>query len=224
MQSKQLSRRERARGTKRPSNSNQVMWPKSGPSFLETYAFDTAFTNVTSAAGVVQGTLASIPSGSGAQARTGLRVTPVALQIRLSVSASKNSEVFGNPDYEVCRARVILIQSLYNTPAIADVLGGAVLSVLSPYNISYVGQGKEDAQIKVLWDKTYSFTYGASLSSADLIDIPASQMLTKQLRYASAATAEPVHGAFYLISITDQSLAANMPIVVSQPRLLFHDA
>jgi hypothetical protein len=89
--------------------------------------------------------------------------------------------------------------------------------------LSFVGQQKEDSQIKVLWDKTFNL-YQAYPSAFDVIDVPASSFLTKQLRFSGAATADPVHGSFYLISITDQTLAGEFPIVTYYPRLLYTDA
>ncbi len=200
------------------------MWPQAGPSYLEHYAFDTAFSNATTAAGVIQSGLAAIPSGAGAGTRQGLRVTPISLQARLSVIGGDKIQSLSDADVTNCRVRVLLIQSLYNTPAVGDVLGGPAINVLSPYNLSFVGQQKEDSQIKVLWDKTFVLNRNAFTSFHDVIDVPASAFLTKQLRYSGAATADPVHGAFYMICITDQTLVGESPLVTYYPRLLYTDA
>ena len=219
----QLSRRERAQGTKRQSRKPQLMWPQAGPSYLEHYAFDSSFANTPSAAGVIQSGLAAIPSGAGAGTRQGLRVTPISLQARMSIIGSDKMQSVSDADFQSCRVRVLLIQSLYNTPAVGDVLGGPSINVLSPYNLSFVGQQKEDSQIKVLFDRTYNLTkYQAS--AHDIIDVSSSNFLTKQLRFSGAATADPVHGAFYMITITDQTLAAEFPLVTYFPRVLYTDA
>ena len=219
----QLSRRERAQGTKRQNKKPQLMWPQAGPSYLEHYAFDTSFSNISSAAGVIQSGIAAIPSGAGAGTRQGLRVTPISLQARLSVLGSQKMESISDSDFKSCRVRVLLIQSLYNTPAVGDVLGGPSINVLSPYNLSFVGQQKEDSQIKVLYDRTFNLVQAIS-SAHDIIDVPSSSFLTRQLRYSGSSTADPVHGAFYMITITDQTLLAEFPVVTYFPRLLYTDA
>jgi len=203
------------------ATGKSLEWPAPSIRNMEIYAFDVTNTVATTTTWSVQNGLIAVPSTAGVQDRQGLRINPVMLDIRLRVDGSTTGLYAANtPDHFV---RVVVFQSRYAAPIGLDVF--ASNNILSPYNMSHIGQSREDANIKVLDDRMVHIRPLMQVSTAYQVQIPNSQLLVKALRFGDYTATDPVNGSIYIAYITNcTSAAGTRPNFSYVSHLLYTDA
>jgi len=223
----QSSRRQRNGRSRAQVSRQQIALQHKVPrvlSFVEVKGFDNAISTAFAAVPPISSDVLQIPSAGGVEDRDGLRVTMAELQIRYFVqgTAGAGGPFGAGTNY---LARVIILQTTRQGLSVADVLDNTLgLNVYSPYNLANVGQDLRDSAVYILHDKVYNLN-PAHYSSAEWNGcIKGKDFPIQSPRYASVATAAPVHGGVQFIVLTNQTVAGQFPSLQGATRLLFTDA
>jgi len=221
-----MQRTKRSRNWQRkPSKQANAVtvreWPPRAALTKEVYAFDIGTTLTTSGTWQIQNGYCAIPSSAGSVDRQGLRITPLQMEFDVYVKGVQLGG-FGAlaADHFV---RVVIFQARYAAPINTDVFTTGN-NMTSPYNMSHVGQSKDDANIKILWDEYVPVWIQSQCSHLRRVRIPTSDLLVKHFRFADFTATDPLNGGIYVAFITDQTIAGKYATIIVQSRLMYTDA
>jgi len=191
---------------------------------LEVQSYDTAITGNLPAGPWVISNFSDMAAGAALNERKGLRIVPLELRLKYSLSSDSTAggPAGGGTDYAV---RMIVFQTLYPNPIYTEVLssvGG--WSVLSPYNLSHVGQSRADANLRVLYDNTIHIKPIIATGAYGEIILTPKDFLCDYMRFQDDTALDPVKGGLHLLIVNDQSVALSSPGLSLTGRLLFTDA
>lgn len=193
-------------------------WPAPSIRVPEIQAFDLSQNLSVTISGQILGGWMAVPSAAGAPDRQGLRISPVCFHAKVYAYCTTSSVATGtNPDNMM---RLIWFQSRLPAPTPGTVLAFPN-QFMSHYNLSNLGQGEEDASIKILSDRVVHFKPQISTGSYCEDQFTKKDLLVDVLRYTNYAAADPINGSIWLYAVSNASVSP--PTLAAQCRLYYTD-